>query len=116
MPEPTTALASAIAATASTITLALFGVDYYSLLYGFVGALFSMSQAATMGRGRAIVYVVLSTLVGAAFGAAATELVGTASRAALFLGCVVGGAGAQLLVSALLKAALARIDKLGGGQ
>ncbi len=112
--EPTTLTAGTLAAAASAITLALFGVDYYSLLYGFVGALLALSEAGTMGRRRAVIYVALSTLVGGAFGNAAVTFFGSTARPFLILGCLIGGAGAQLLVSALLTAALKRIEKLGG--
>lgn len=113
MPEPTTFWA-AVAATLSTISLALFGVDYYSMLYGFVGALFALAQPESVGRLKAIVFVALSTLVGAAIGNAAVILAGTNSRGLLILGCLIGGAGAQLLVASAIKALSARIEKFGG--
>jgi surface polysaccharide O-acyltransferase-like enzyme len=112
--EQTSTTANGIAAAASGITLALLGVDYYSLLYGMVGALLAMSQAAAMPRTRAIIYVILSTLVGAVFGNAALAVLGKDSRSLLSLMSIVGGAGAWLLVSALIRAAVTRIDKLGG--
>lgn len=116
MAEPTTTAAASLAAAMSGITIALLGVDYYSLLYGMVGAFLALGSAESMGRGRAILYVILSTLVGSAIGNASLIVfpVGSQTRAVLILGCLVGGAGAQLLVAALLKAALKRIDKLGG--
>lgn len=112
MAEPMTP--AAFAAAASGITLAVFGVDYYSLLYGMVGAFIALGQAGQMGRSRAVVYVVLATLVGSAIGNAAVAFFGVSNRAFLILGCVVGGAGSQLLLSALVRAALARIDGIGG--
>lgn len=115
-PTSTAAAAATYAAAASGVTLALLGVDYYSLLWGMVGAFLALGSAGSMGRRRAIVYVVLSTIVGAAIGNAAVAFFQVSSRPLLIIGSLVGGAGAQLLVAAMLKAAIARIEKLGGGQ
>jgi len=113
MAEPTTATAAAFAATASGVTLALLGVDYYSLLYGMVGAFLALGSAGAMGRSRAVAYVVLSTVVGAAIGNAAVTFFAVSSRPLLILGCLVGGAGSQMLVASLIKALNSRIEKLG---
>lgn len=115
MTEPTTAAAS-LAATLSGVTLALFGVDHYSLLYGLVGALLAMGQIDTVGRRSAVVFVVLSMLVGAAVGSAVMLALpdGWQHRPVLILGSIAGGYGANLIVAALIKALVARIDGLGG--
>ena len=113
MPEPASTTAAAIAAAASGITLALLGVDYYSLLYGLIGALWAMSQAGAMTKVRAVVYVLMSTVVGAAIGSGGVALIGSSSRAVLILACLVAGAGAHLLVTAAVKAAVTRIESLG---
>ncbi len=115
MIEPTSSTVATWAATLSGITLALFGVDYYSLLYGLVGAMMAMHLAQAMGRARAVVYVVLSTLAGAALGHGALALFDSTSKPLLIVGCIVGGAGAHLIVLGLLKVALARIDSFGNG-
>lgn len=115
MIDPTTSTAAAWAAALSGVTLAIFGVDYYSLLYGMVGALMAMHQAPAMARLRAVVFVAFSTLVGAALGNGALALFGSNNRALLFVGCIVCGAGWQLVVPRLLAALLARIDSLGSG-
>lgn len=114
MPEPTITAFSAVAAGASAITLALLGVDYYSLIWGLVGALLALYQAEPMGRMRSMIFISLSTLVGAACGTGATELVASASRPVLIVSSLVSGYGAQLIVTALLGAGVKRIDKLGG--
>lgn len=116
MPEPTTSTAAALAAALSTTSLALFGVDYYSLLYGCVGAMMAMTQAEAMTRTRAVIFMALSTLVGAALGNGALALLGSTNRALLIVGCIVCGASAQLIVSRLIQAALSRIDALGAGK
>ena len=114
MAEPTSTTAvAAYAAAASGITLAVLGVDYYSLVYGMVGAFLALGSAGDMGKGRAVAYVILSTIVGAALGTAAVEFFSVTSKAALFVGCVVGGAGSQTLVGAFIKAVVKRIDNEG---
>lgn len=138
MAEPTSTTVAALAASLSGVTLALFGVDYYSLLYGMVGALFAVVHANTIapkpppatdsvvshiarisaliiGSGRVVIYVAFSTLAGAVIGNAAAALLGGNNRSIIILGCMVGGAGAQAMVSAVLNAALARIKRLGDG-
>lgn len=103
MPDPAIT-AGSIAAAVSTVTLAVLGVDYYSLLYGLVGALLALSQAGAMGRGRAIVYVSLSTLVGAVIGNFVVAYLDSKSRHILIFGCLIGGILAQVIVAAVLKA------------
>jgi len=125
MMEPTTTTAAAWAAALSSVTLAAFGMDYYSLLYGLVGAMMAMHSAEAMPRLRAVLFVVLCTLVGAALGNAAIALGGMvfgvqalqpgATRALLILGCVVGGYGAQAILARLLGRALERVDALANG-
>lgn len=102
-------------AGASAVTMALFGVDHYAMLYGFVGAIMALPVSdQRLGVRRAVLSVVLSTLAGAAIGVAATELFESASRGALFVSAAVGGAGAQSIIAALLRAAIARIERIGG--
>jgi len=114
MPEPTTPVVAAIVTAASGITMALFGFDYYAMLYGFVGALLALTQADPMGRWRSMFFVGLSTMIGAAGGNAAYDFLGQHARSVLILLCIFSGAGAQLLVATALKAAVNRLNKLGG--
>jgi hypothetical protein len=114
MPAPTITTADAIAAGASTITLALLGVDYYSLIWGMVGALLALYQAEKMGRVRSVIFISLSTLVGAACGTGALHTLESTSRPLLIVLSMVAGFGAQVIVTALLRAGLNRIDRLGG--
>lgn len=113
MPEPTTTGAATVAAAASGITLAMLGVDYYSLLGGMIGALFSTGQADKMTWWRAIASVILTTIVGAVLGTAAVELLEAKSRAVLILGSLISGAGAMGIVSSLIKVVTKRIDAIG---
>ena len=112
--EPTTTTVSVLAATASTISLALLGVDYYSLVWAMFGAMLAVYQSEKLGRVRAVAFVFLSTLIGAACGTAVLEWAASTSRPLLILASLVAGSGAQLLVKALLQASLRQIGKLGG--
>jgi hypothetical protein len=103
MLDPSTQTATAWAAAASGVTLALLGVDYHSLLYALLGAMMARYQGETMLWGRAVWFVVLSTLAGAVIGSAAVALAESTSKPLLFLACIVGGAGAMLIVQSLIK-------------
>lgn len=113
-PTATSVTLGALAGAISGATLALLGVDYYSLVWALVGAMVARSERASMGRVRAVIYIALSTLLGAALGSAAVVLAEQQHRAVLILASIVCGAGAQMLISAVLQAALARIAALGG--
>lgn len=113
MTEPTIPTA-VLAAGISTTTLALFGVEYFALLWAFIGALFALMQSQAMGRWKAVFFVAISTLIGAALGSGFVDLVQTTSRPILILSVLIGGAGAQVLIGALIKAAQTRIEKIGG--
>jgi hypothetical protein len=105
---------AALIAGLSSVLLTLFGVDYYALMWGLVGACLALTQLESMSTRRALIYVALSTLIGAALGTTAVEFFRTTHRAFLITGSLVGGAGAQVLVGALLQLALTRIKKMGG--
>lgn len=114
--EPTsTATASALAASISGLTLALLGVDYYALMWALVGALVAVTQAASMGRQRAFLFVVLSTMAGAALGGGVHDLMGGSGRPVLVLASLVGGFGAQALLGRAVAAVMRRIDRDVGG-
>lgn len=109
MIEPTTQTIAALAASISGISLALLGVDSYSLLYGMVGALFALFEAERMGRLRAVVFVVLSTVGGAALGEGLLSITVIHSKTLTFVGCIVCGYGTQAILARLLRRSLDRI-------
>lgn len=113
MAEPTTT-AGLIVGAISMATLALLGVDYYSLLWALVGALLALYQSESMGKVRTVIFILLSTLIGAACGTGALAFVNSESRPLLILASLVAGYGAQIVVTALLNAGVKRIEKLGG--
>lgn len=91
-------------AALSSALLALLGVDYYALLWGFIGSGFSALYADPMGRWRAIATVVGSAFVGAAFGSLVSGA--TESRAFLIFASSIGGAGARPIVGAGIQRAV----------
>lgn len=106
---------AAFVSGASQVLLTLFGVDYYAMLWAFVGSLVAITQMKNkMGRTRALIYVFLSTMVGAALGSAAFAYLDAKPQAILLICSVVGGFGWQLIMSALVQAVVSRIKTIGG--
>lgn len=95
--------------------LTVLGVDYYAIIWSFLGSLVALTQTERMGRSRALLFVCLSTLVGAALGSAAFAYLGSSQPKPILLLCsVVGGFGWQLIMAALVQAVVARIKTIGG--
>jgi hypothetical protein len=115
MTEPISsgAVAAGFAASLGGITLSLLGVPYHAVIWGFVGAMATLSKMEPMPKRKAFVYGMLSTLSGAALGSFGVELTQLTSRAALIVGSLVGGAGAFALIGALVSRATALA---GGGK
>lgn len=112
MPEPTSAVLAAIAGL-SAITLALFGVDYHSLVYALCGAMFSLFLSGQMTWGRAVVYVLLSTIVGAVLGnLAAAYITGKPPKIVLIALCLLCGFMAQAIAQAMQRTAPVLADIL----
>ena len=113
MSEPAVSTLAVVTASLSTASLALLGVDYYSLLYGFMGAMFAINQQNNMGKWQTIWHIVLSTFVGAALGSGILALLGNTNRAVLILSSVVGGYGAQTILAKAIGAIGTKLDVLG---
>ncbi|MDE2098889.1 MAG: hypothetical protein KGL39_16670 [Patescibacteria group bacterium] len=112
MAEPTSSIAVAsLAATLSSITMQLLGVPGLAVVWGFVGAMMTMSQMQAMPWPRAVLFGLLSTLSGAAIGAGSVGLMGVSGNPALILGSLAGGAGAFGIVGSLAQ----RLAKSAGG-
>lgn len=86
----------------SAFSVALFGVDYYSLLYAFIGSLLMLSNSQPTSRWVAVGYVVLSAIAGAALGSALVASMGLGLKVYLIVACLVAGGGAHRIVAALL--------------
>jgi hypothetical protein len=118
----TSAGLAAIVATVSATLLAVFGVDYYSLLGGLVGAMLALGASQSMSRGGAVLFVMLSMFAGAVIGSVAATYFAHPPRALVIGLCIVGGVVAQAIASALLaaaprltKAAADAVEKRFGG-
>lgn len=83
--------------------MSLLGVPLLGLVWGFVGALMTMTQMERMPWGRAALFGALSTLAGAAIGAGVVSVTAATGTPALILGSLAGGAGAFGIVGALAK-------------
>lgn len=111
MAEPTTTTAASIAASLSGLTMSLLGVPGLAVVWGFVGALMTMSQMEPMAWKKAAMFGILSTMAGSAIGAGSVNLLGVSGNAALILGSLAGGAGAFAIVGAVAR----RMASTAGG-
>lgn len=115
MTDPASTTMAAAVAAFSGVTLALFGLDYYSLLWAFIGALLALRQNdKPMGRASALLYVTLTTLAGAALGNAMVAAFDLHAKAMLISACLCGSYGAQFLISKVVLSLGNRIDIFGG--
>lgn len=92
--------------------LAVLGVDYYATIWAFVGSLLALTQMQRMSRPRAVIYVLLSTLIGAALAGGAVIFLGTEHRATTVVLGLLGGAGSQVFVTLLLQGVAHRIKTI----
>jgi peptidoglycan/LPS O-acetylase OafA/YrhL len=106
----------ALVAATNAALLALLGVDYYATIWAFVGSLLALTQMQKMTRPRAVIYVLLSTLIGAALAGGAVAFLGTSHRAFTVTLGLLGGAGSQGLVALLLRGVEGRIKSLLPGE
>lgn len=110
--------ASAVQATfagISSVTMALFGLQYLALLWAFIGAIAILVFTVPENKGRTLVTIAFSGLIGAAAGTAAARFIGGA-EAAQHAACLLFGAGAKPILSTAIEALQARIRRAGDGQ
>lgn len=111
MAEPTSG-AAAFAATASAITSAIFGVDYFAIVWGFIGSMFALINNEPTNKLWAIAYVSLSSLIGAAIGSALHEyLAPNQPKIILIALCAIVGFGSKRLLTSAIRGGE---KKLGG--
>lgn len=101
----TSASVAAFMVTVSATLLAVFGVDYYSLLGGLFGAMLALGGSVRMSRAGAIAFVLLSTFAGAIAGSVAAAYFERPPRVAVIGLCIVGGIISQAVASGLMAAA-----------
>lgn len=107
----TSSLAVAVASISAAV-LALLGVDYYALLWGVIGAVFSLLYSDPIGRRRAIITVLVSSFVGAAVGSAIAEQSG--ARSLLIVAALICAAGARPIVATGIQVVVSRVGRLAG--
>lgn len=113
MAEPTSG-AAAFAATASAITSAIFGVDYFAIVWGFIGSMFALINNEPTNKLWAIAYVSLSSLIGAAIGSALYEyLAPNQPKIILIALCAIVGFGSKRLLTSAIRGGE---KKLGGNK
>lgn len=105
--------AQALAAGITSITMALVGLPHLALLWGFIGALVGIVFTAPESKQRMLAVVCASGFVGAASGFWFSRWSGGGDPA-LFIACLIVGAGAKPLLSKAIAAVAARIEQAGG--
>lgn len=104
----TTAVDGFVTAVSGAIT-ALFGLNYYAMVWAFVGALVALTRSEKMTRMRAVFYVIFSTFIGALLGTAAADYTEIQNRSAIAVMALLGGTGWQGMIAILLKVMEGRI-------
>lgn len=114
MTEPTTTTAlSMFMAGVSGATMAVLGVNHFSLLWAAVGALTVLMYSEPVNKGKAALATLLSTLLGAAIGTALADHLG-GSTSVLIVSSIVGASAPQPLINAGLNVILAHLNRLAG--
>lgn len=108
----TTGVAVLIAALSSFL-MAMFGVDYYALLWASLGSVTTLLYAVPTKKAKGVLSTIISALAGAALGSALNEHMIT-TRSFLLVTSLVCGAGAQPLVNALVNLLVTWINKRAG--
>lgn len=83
--------------------MSLVGLNYYALVWAFVGALIALTQAERMARWKALGHVMLSMFVGALLGTSAGDFMNISQRSAVAVMSLLGGVGWQGMIAILLK-------------
>lgn len=114
MTTETSTINTAVAALSAAI-LALLGVDHFALIWGFVGALFSLTTAPPVGRSKALMTVALSTFIGAALGTLLADRINAnAVPIVRIVAALVCAAGAQQLLPLAVQLISNRLKKWSG--
>ena len=72
--NPTQAPAVQWITSASTVAVALIGLDHFALIWGLVGAMGAQSRGESRGRARAVAALLMNTLLGALAGSTASAI------------------------------------------
>lgn len=106
---PLSGWADSYVSYASATLLALLGLNYYAFIWAFVGACVALGKTEKLSKGRAILYVMLSTAVGALLGTVAAERFEIKAASIIAIMALLGGMGWQGITAALLQSFRDRI-------
>ena len=95
------------------VALVFLGVDAPSLFYALVGSAFGLLNDKKVGRGHALAFIALSSLLGAVFGSAIVDI-DSGNRAQLSSACAVCGFGLRWFMPAIVARGVALIKGNGG--
>ncbi len=112
----TSNFAAVVAATLSSFSLALFGVDYYALLWGFFGAMYALFNGPELTRLPAISFVAMSTFAGAAIGSMVVLALEIEHRVVLIFISMVGGVCSQMIINEAAKSVSGVIARFLGSK
>lgn len=95
----------AFVAALNAATLALLGVNYYAVVWAFLGSLVAMTQMERKVWSRAVLYSLLSTLIGSLMGTATADFLNITNRSALAFLSILGALGWQTFLAICIKIA-----------
>lgn len=95
----------AFVAVLNAATLALLGVNYYAVVWAFLGSLVAMTQMERKPWMRAVLYSLLSTLMGSLLGTAGADFMGLTNKSALAFLSTVGALSWQTSLALVVKIA-----------
>jgi len=82
---------------------ALLGLNYYSLVWAFVGAFIPLTQSRRFEGFTAIGWVLFSTLLGALISTFTADMMGITQRSAISFLAVIGGASWQTIITIAIR-------------
>lgn len=101
----TTGAVDTFVTAASASLIALFGFNYYAMVWAFVGALVALTKSDKVPHwGRAVFFVLLSTFIGALISTAFAEFMKITTRSVIAILALLGGVGWQGFIALLIKA------------
>lgn len=103
--------AAFVVSTVSAVLMAVFGVDYYSLLWATVGAAATLLYSKPQTKTRAAWAVGISSLLGAALGTFIAARMFNGERSALIVCALVCATGPYMIINALLTRFVAVINR-----
>lgn len=94
--------------------LAILGVDHLALIWGFIGALGGMTLNPPTVKGRAVILVFVSTMLGAAFGTLLADRFDAPNLAVRIVCSAICAAGAQQILPLAVSWMMRRLERIFG--